>query len=242
MAHVSASRLQVSHEPHIGAVESADTFPCWLRVATVGDVSVLEQLEREAFPTLTAGTPFRQEIKRANGLYLLAVRAPRSGEAEEAGRERFARRAGWLRRLLGLLMFEGRAAPVRLATGEVVSGAVGVWYMADECHIVIIATRPGERRRGIGELLLIGAVEDALKRGSRIITLEVRASNEAARALYRKYGFEDAGRRKRYYSDNKEDAIIMTTRPIQSMDYREAFAALLASHGRRWGKSFRPAT
>jgi ribosomal-protein-alanine N-acetyltransferase len=63
----------------------------------------------------------------------------------------------------------------------------------------------------------------------------VRASNEAARSLYRKYGFQDAGLRKRYYSDNKEDAVIMTTLPIQSAEYRIRFEALVRDHAARWG-------
>jgi ribosomal-protein-alanine N-acetyltransferase len=86
-----------------------------------------------------------------------------------------------------------------------------------------LATHPQWRRRGIAELLLIVMTERAAERGARVLTLEVRVSNHGAQALYRKYRFEVAGKRARYYSDNNEDALIMTTPPITSAEYQRFF-------------------
>ncbi len=65
-------------------------------------------------------------------------------------------------------------------------------------------------------------------------TLEVRVSNAAAKRLYEKYGFSARGIRKRYYTDNREDALIMTTEPIQIAAYRANFGELVSVHERRW--------
>jgi len=78
-------------------------------------------------------------------------------------------------------------------------------------------------RQGIAELLLIAVTERAAEIGARVMTLEVRVSNTSAQALYRKYGFEVVGRRPQYYSDNREDALIMTTPPITSAEYQRVF-------------------
>lgn len=89
-------------------------------------------------------------------------------------------------------------------------GMIVVWLILDECHIATLAAHPAHRQRGIGQLLLATALKESTLKGCRSATLEVRASNANARALYRKFGFAIAGRRLRYYRDNNEDAIIMT--------------------------------
>lgn len=78
-----------------------------------------------------------------------------------------------------------------------------------------------------------------MERGSRVVTLEVRGSNEIARGLYHKYGFREVGVRKRYYADNNEDAVIMTTPPIQFDEFREHFQTQAREHEGRWGASER---
>ncbi len=90
----------------------------------------------------------------------------------------------------------------------------GMWLMADEAHITTFAVHPGWRRRRIGERLLVAFLDLAIGRGAREATLEVRLSNVAARRLYEKYGFRPVGLRPRYYSDDGEDALIMTTEPL----------------------------
>jgi ribosomal-protein-alanine N-acetyltransferase len=104
----------------------------------------------------------------------------------------------------------------------------GIWLMVDEAHVTTFAVDPAWRRRSIGERLLIGLLDAALARRAREATLEVRLSNVAARRLYEKYGFRPVGIRPRYYSDNGEDALIMTTEPLDGPAMRERLSRLRA--------------
>jgi [ribosomal protein S18]-alanine N-acetyltransferase len=90
-------------------------------------------------------------------------------------------------------------------------GYGGYWMVLEEAHICTLALRAEWRGRGLGELVLLALVESALARNAEVITLEVRVSNLCAQSLYLKYGFEIAGRRIHYYTDNNEDAFIMST-------------------------------
>ena len=96
--------------------------------------------------------------------------------------------------------------------------------MAEDAHISTIATHPDWRGRGLGELLLVSLLECGEAQGAWQATLEVRASNAIAQALYGKYLFKKVGVRKRYYSDNGEDAIIMTTPRFPSPLFQENLA------------------
>ena len=89
-----------------------------------------------------------------------------------------------------------------------VCGYMGVWHILDEGHVTNVAVHPDYRRMGIGRRLVETVLLDGRQKGIYNFTLEVRPSNEAARALYRELGFREAGLRKRYYSDG-EDALIM---------------------------------
>jgi ribosomal-protein-alanine N-acetyltransferase len=105
----------------------------------------------------------------------------------------------------------------------------GVWLMVDEAHITTFAVHPGYRRRRIGERLLLALLDLAVDRHAREATLEVRLSNLPARRLYEKYGFRPVGIRPRYYSDDGEDALIMTTEPLASAGMRDRIARLRAA-------------
>ena len=108
-------------------------------------------------------------------------------------------------------------------------GYAGMWVILDEAHVTTIAVDPVYRRRRIGERLLVTLIDEALKRGARWITLEVRKSNLGAQSLYRKYGFKDIGVRKGYYSDNREDAIVMWTGNLWEEAFRERYERHRAS-------------
>ncbi len=108
--------------------------------------------------------------------------------------------------------------------GEHIVGYAGLWLSLDEAHITTIAVLPDYRRRKIGERMLVSIFERAEKLGAEWLTLEVRASNLAAQRLYEKYGFRPAGIRRRYYSDNNEDAIIMWTERLRDRSVRERLA------------------
>jgi ribosomal-protein-alanine N-acetyltransferase len=104
---------------------------------------------------------------------------------------------------------------VARAEGRIVAYG-GMWLMVDEAHITTFAVHPAWRRQRIGERLLIAFLDLARDRHAREATLEVRLSNLGARRLYEKYGFRPVGLRPRYYSDNHEDALIMTTEPLDA--------------------------
>lgn len=97
---------------------------------------------------------------------------------------------------------------------ETVVAFAGVWLMVDDAHITTFGVHPDWRRRGVGQQLLLSVADLARELGARRLTLEVRAGNVAAQALYERFGFEIAGRRKAYYTDDGEDALIMTTPPL----------------------------
>ena len=118
---------------------------------------------------------------------------------------------------------------VVLVEGDKLVGFGGLWLMVEEAHVVTVAVAPAARGRGYGRLLVHALLGLARREGMGAATLEVRVSNAAARALYREFGFHEVGVRKRYYSDNKEDAIIMTTEEFET----EAFEQRLRVLGER---------
>lgn len=105
----------------------------------------------------------------------------------------------------------------------------GFWVILDEGHISTIAVHPDWRGRGLGEWMLVALIDAAILRGAEELTLEVRVSNHVAQNLYRKYDFAEVGRRKRYYHDNNEDALIMTTPRVSDRAFAETYAALKAA-------------
>ena len=111
--------------------------------------------------------------------------------------------------------------------GNVV-GMLVLWVIIDEAHIATLATHHEFRRQGIAKQLLVTALDNAYVEGARSALLEVRAGNEAAQAMYRKFGFEIVGRRERYYKDNNEDAVLMTLKrlPIEPL-----------THNLKWGET-----
>jgi ribosomal-protein-alanine N-acetyltransferase len=111
--------------------------------------------------------------------------------------------------------------------------------LAGEAHIVSVCVSTKYRGQGVGELLLLACIEHATTHEASTVTLEVRASNHVAQNLYRKYGFTERGLRKAYYSDDREDAIIMTTEQILSPSFRERFLELAQSHEAVWGETKR---
>lgn len=93
-------------------------------------------------------------------------------------------------------------------------GYIGYWFILDEAHISTIAVHPEFRQLGIAEKMLRTSLTEIREKGTLIVTLEVRKSNEAAVLLYQKFGFDIVGTRPRYYRDNNEDAHIMALKSI----------------------------
>ncbi len=101
---------------------------------------------------------------------------------------------------------------------QTVIGLGCLWAILDEAHITTLAIHPDYHRQRLGQLLLIQLLQLARRRTLTHATLEVRATNQKALALYEKFGFRTAGRRKGYYSDG-EDALILWRSQLQSSDY-----------------------
>jgi ribosomal-protein-alanine N-acetyltransferase len=97
---------------------------------------------------------------------------------------------------------------VALAGGRVVGYALG-WCAAGEAELMNLAVAPGWRRRSLGRDLLAWAMGHCARRGARRMFLEVRASNETAKRLYERCGFQPAGRRRAYYANPREDALVL---------------------------------
>jgi ribosomal-protein-alanine N-acetyltransferase len=192
-----------------------------LRPMTAADIPQVLDIERESFPSAWPQTAYKRELTNRVARYIvLSELRDESGEPSHAGEAH------------GLLTSIRRivSGPQEDESRERILGFIGLWLMVGEAHIVTVAVRESYRRMGIGERLLIAAIELAREYSQEVVTLEVRASNDVAQALYAKYGFARVGLRRRYYTDNDEDAVIMTTPEIASPSYGALFAELRNRH------------
>lgn len=110
----------------------------------------------------------------------------------------------------------------------------GYWLMGEDAHIVSIAVDPQWRRQGLAEWLMLELIATAWQQGAHLVTLEMRVSNSAAGALYHKLGFQEVGRRKRYYRDNDEDALLFSLERLQDPQTQQRLAAHLAVLRTHW--------
>jgi [ribosomal protein S18]-alanine N-acetyltransferase len=121
---------------------------------------------------------------------------------------------------------ENRTYLVAEEEGELAAYA-GLLQLGEEGHITTVAVEPSRRRAGLATRLLLELVETARRRGSRRLTLEVRTTNRAAQALYRKFGFAPVGMRKRYYGT--EDALVMWAEDVDQPAYLERLEQIRTS-------------
>jgi ribosomal-protein-alanine N-acetyltransferase len=183
-------------------------LPYIIRPMEPADVSAVVAIERVSFPTPWLATSFLYELKHnARSSYHVLLR-PAEGDPPPS--KRGLRR--WLRGV------------TKLTDESRVIGYVGFRFQPAEAHISTIAVHPDWRGRGLGELLLLTAMEQSLNLGVGVVTLEVRPSNQVAQGLYRKYGLRFTSVRKRYYRDG-EDAWLMEVE-VNRGDYRARLADL----------------
>lgn len=190
----------------------AEDWPVWVRPMTLDDVEEVYRIERATFSMPWSARSFTYDLTRNPAAsYLVAQARP-----DLAWRD---------------------PPPAPDLRDAPILGYGGLWLLVDEAHVSTLAVRPGWRGRGLGELLLWHLLQRALNLGAQEATLEVRVSNRVAIALYEKYRFHVVGRRIRYYSDNQEDAFIMTTEPLQTPAYRALLAQRRAVlHQRLWAQ------
>ena len=113
-----------------------------------------------------------------------------------------------------------------LRDGDEIVGYAGLWKMADEAHVTTVGVRRKDQGRGFGLALMLALIERAYALGSRWMTLEVRASNHGAMALYEKLGFKVIGRRRGYYTDDGEDAVVMWSDSMLAPAFQDRFNRL----------------
>jgi ribosomal-protein-alanine N-acetyltransferase len=128
---------------------------------------------------------------------------------------------------LSELALSGTRAYLVARVGRTIVGYGGVMFAAGDAHITTLAVDPTVQRHGIATRVLVVLTRKALDVGADALTLEVRASNTSAQALYRRFGFSAAGVRKGYYADNGEDAIVMWANDIRGDEYRALLDSLL---------------
>ncbi len=116
-----------------------------------------------------------------------------------------------------LVLLETAACPIGLGC---------FWAILDEAHITLLGIHPAWRGRGLGQLLLVALLEEAREQAMARATLEVRASNRAAIALYEKFGFRTAGRRRGYYKSPAEDALILWRARLGWPEFADELATL----------------
>ena len=197
------------------------------------DIPQAIEIDHEAFPTQwphPSYTSFKQELRNRLACYIVVAKLgepemPEQMPAHKTLRQKF------------LSLFDHDhffGEEVSQSTKEYIVAIAGFWLMVDEAHITTIAIRNAYRRRGIGERLLIQIIEMTEQFKAKVVTLEVRISNKQAQVLYEKYGFQKVGIRRAYYTDNGEDAVIMTTDSLTSSNFQLHFQNLKQAHQNKW--------
>ena len=200
------------------------------------DIAQVTEIDREAFPTLWPPPNYQHELRSRLSHYIVVCDEEKLVEQPGVQASSGKGLTGLVLRLKRLFSHDSFSSDVLSPSiGNYIVGFVGFWVMADEAHITSIAVREAHRRQGIGELLLISIIDWAMELKTRILTLEVRVSNTAAQNLYSRYGFTKVGVRRGYYTDNREDGLMMSTEDITSASFQARIQRLKQAHSRKWG-------
>jgi [ribosomal protein S18]-alanine N-acetyltransferase len=172
-----------------------------LELMREADIGTVQEIEREIFSTPWPRNAYYRELASRSSAHYVVLR-----------------QEGAVERPTGFHAADLDASII---------GYGGMWRMYDEAHITTIGVRRDVQHRGHGRILFAGLVQAAYDMGAKWVTLEVRTSNENAMHLYEAYGFKVIGRRKGYYTDNGEDAIVMWSDSILSPRFRRAYESNL---------------
>jgi len=195
------------------------------------DIAQVKEIDREAFLTQWPPPNYRRELQNPLARLIVVGDADKTVEEPEvitSPEKGVSGLVSKVRRLFSHERFFGNKLPP--SPRQYIIGFAGIWAMADEAHLTNIAVRKQHQRQGIGELLLISIIDLAAELKADFITLEVRVSNTAAQSLYHKYGFTQVGVRPGYYTDNREDALLMSTESITSAPFQARFQQLKRAH------------
>ena len=172
-----------------------------LELMRESDVNTVQEIEREIFATPWPRNAYYRELASRASAHYVVLR--QEGAVE-------------------------RPAPYRASELDpTIVGYGGMWRMYDEAHVTTIGVRKDLQHHGYGRIIFAGLVQAAYDMGAKWVTLEVRTTNENAMKMYEAFGFKVIGRRKGYYTDNGEDAIVMWSDSIYSPRFRKAFEANL---------------
>lgn len=172
-----------------------------LELMREADIATVQEIEREIFSTPWPRNAYYRELASRSSAHYLVLR--QEGPAE---------------------------MPAGIQGSDFdpsIVGYGGMWRMYDEAHVTTIGVRHDLQHRGYGRVLFAGLVQAAYDMGAKWVTLEVRTSNENAMKMYEAFGFKVIGRRKGYYTDNGEDAIVMWSDSIHSPRFRRAYESNL---------------
>jgi ribosomal-protein-alanine N-acetyltransferase len=221
-----------------------------LDMMTQNDVPEVSRVERRCFANPWPASAYRRELQNPAQNHYVVLREVRAESLAGAGLgtspaggfaaelETSSRRPVPRRSLLPI--GRGRQQEGNGREQPSIIGFAGMWLAFDEAHVTTIGIDPPYRGLGLGELLLLCMYDEAVKRGANWLTLEVRVTNNAAQALYRKYGFTAHGTRKRYYSDNNEDALIMWSPALSEPRFRAEIESQREALARRLGDRLAP--
>ncbi|HUX87810.1 MAG TPA: ribosomal protein S18-alanine N-acetyltransferase [Chloroflexota bacterium] len=195
------------------------------------DIEAVSEVERECFTTPWPTSAYRRELRdNRMGRYIVLTEVQDNGltDIDPSDDTSAEANGGGVRRAVGQFLrpFSRSAIPMVTRNKERVVGFAGMWLMLDEAHVTTIGVKRELRGLGLGELLFATLLEIAMEMGARRVTLEVRVTNYSAQALYRKYSFREEGIRKRYYSDNNEDALIMWSERLESAEFQSRYGGM----------------
>jgi len=214
----------------------------YMRYMRKEDLPQVNKIDREAFPTQWPPPDYRRELQNPLARLLVVCEDhPDTDEPEmEIPREDSSGLTSRVKRWWRQNRFFGSEPPQ--SNEHCIIGFTSTWVMADEAHITNIAVRQSHQRQGLGELLLISIIDLAIELKASIATLEVRVSNLTAQSLYQKYGFAQVGLRRNYYTDNREDALLMSTESIASVPFQAHLQQMKRDHAQKYGERIKSPT
>ena len=172
-----------------------------LELMREADIATIQEIEREIFSTPWPRNAYYRELASRSSAHYIVLR--QEGVVE-------------------------RPPAYNVADLDMsIIGYGGMWRMYDEAHVTTIGVRLDVQHHGYGRVLFAGLVQAAYDMGAKWVTLEVRTSNDNAMHMYETFGFKVIGRRKGYYTDNGEDAIVMWSDSIHSPRFRRAYESNL---------------
>jgi ribosomal-protein-alanine N-acetyltransferase len=172
-----------------------------LELMREADISTVQEIEREIFATPWPRNAYYRELASRSSAHYVILRQEGNVDRPDSFRS-------------------SELDPSIIGYG-------GMWRMYDEAHVTTIGVRHDLQHQGYGRALFAGLVQAAYDMGAKWVTLEVRTTNENAMRMYEAFGFKVIGRRKGYYTDNGEDAIVMWSDSIHSPRFRRAYEANL---------------